>query len=262
MTDTSLFFNELAEMLGADGDQFVIGHPFSCEDIKTNRRQAQEQLVATALPLVNIKKGTDFKSDGLASICWTAQCNGREVQCVSALDTTSSVPRFSLFFRPFSVANKWREMVKSRYQSTVLNELSWELPVGTDTALYGIDSGTPLDSAFPFNINPAVVFESPVLTKPVSGISKVDEVVKHAAAVYGQRHYGPHVISPPNLLSFWEVSVSGVKIEVANMLTMNDNREVVHMRMCMRPWPAVRLFHDRIQHISEKLTDNSFLEFT
>jgi len=53
-----------------------------------------------------------------------------------------------------------------------------------------------------------------------------------------------------------------VKIEVANTLTMNENKEVVHMRMCMRPWPAVRLFHDRIQHISEKLTDNSFLEFT
>jgi hypothetical protein len=262
MTNTTLFFDELAEILAIDGDQFLIGHPFSCVDIEANRRQAQEQLIATAVPLVNIKRETDFKGAGLASVSWTAQCNGREVQCVSALDVTSSVPRFSLFFRPFSVANKWREMVKYRYQSTILNEFVWELPAGTDTALYGIDPGMTLDSAFPFDINPAVVFESPVLTKPVSGISKVDEVVKHAAAVYGQRHYGPHIISPPYLLSFWEVSVSGVKIEVANTLTMNENKEVVHMRMCMRPWPAVRLFHDRIQHISEKLTDNSFLEFT
>ena len=257
-----LFVAELVnDSLSNDEVMVTLKHPMLCQDLLLGKNELLDIAAEIAQPLSHIAKINTFVNETMSAIYWNAQSDGREINGITIATTKSNGIEVSIVFRPFGATEKWRE---TQIQSNRLDLplAAWLLPENVDTSIeIEVDEET-FNARLPFELAPDVIFDSPVLSAPVTGADKVETVIKHAAAVYGMRNYGPKMMSATSLLSLWEVEVSGELLEVANIITLDDQKRVKSMLMFMRPWPAIELFRDRVKALSSNLQDQSFLDFS
>jgi hypothetical protein len=96
---------------------------------------------------------------------------------------------------------------------------------------------------------PNVVLMAPMLTKPLSGVSDVLNVVRHAAAVAGPIKYVFQASDTKQTFLLWKGEVDGHSLEAVTILVDDENGLISEIRVLMRPWPVSTLFRDQMYEL-------------
>lgn len=261
MVAKDLFLTELLEKAGPGGPrEILLRHPFLRGEIR-GAAEVAAALERLAHPLSALSEAEAYSQPGLAAKCWDADMEGGKIRGVTAvsLDASGSGAEVSIMLSTFPSASSWRQRVMAE-SSHLLPRREWELPGGQDIPGPPAVPESGLDPKLPFPIAGDMVFRSPVLSKPVRGPELIRRVFAHTSAIYGDRRYGPKIQAGRSVMSFWEASVSGFPLQVANEIRFNGNREAEEMVMSMRPWPVVKLFRDQCLERTRHFLDGSYFE--
>lgn len=260
--DTRDFFlRDLLDKLNPDEpDSIRLQHPFVLAEIR-GAGEVSAALDRLAEPLSSLCGAGEYYQPGLAARCWDADFEGRKVRGVTAVSVPGSGAGIeaAILLSTYPSASQWREQARAD-SSLSVPKAGWELPAGANIADSPADPESGLDPKLPFPIAEDMVFHSPILSKPVHGPELISRVFAHTSAIYGDRKYGPKLQAGRNVVSFWEASISGFTIQVANEIRFNGKREVDEMVMSMRPWPVVKLFRDRCLARTHHFLDVSYFE--
>jgi hypothetical protein len=93
-----------------------------------------------------------------------------------------------------------------------------------------------------------VVMHSPVLVKPIVGRELVAITISnssHSRDTPGQYIFERRIDERTTLLR-WQGTVEGHKIESLELLTDNENGLLVERTVAYRPFPALKIFRDRL----------------
>lgn len=256
-----MFLTELQEKVSPKGaDGILLRHPFVRGEIRGADAVAAA-LERLAGPLSSLNGAEAYSQPGLAAKCWDADFEGRKIRGVTSVSVPESGNgiEMAVMLSTYPSAALWRERIMAEY-SHILPPPEWELPGGRDVVEPPRIPESALDPKLPFPIAKDMVFRSPILSKPVYGPELITRVFAYTSAIYGDRRYGPKIQAGRNVMSFWEGSVSGFPLQVANEIRFNANREVEEMVMSMRPWPVVKLFRDQCMALTRHFMDNSYFE--
>lgn len=248
LTTNNMFVSELLEEMNVSSDADVnFKHPFSCQEVKGYDliKKLAEHIQS---PVGGIELGPCFSSDDVVAKCWTVAFAGDTIQGVTTVVAEDGDYEVRILLNTFPKTREWREAVRSA-TGDLMQEDGWEFPPGTDTSTPEYDPSEELDAKLPPGIVLAddVIFEAPIAVKGMQGLELVTRAIGHASATYGPRDYRHRVMSGPLMLSLWNVSVSGLRIEAANLIQMNQEGKVAKMTVSFQPWPAIKLFHDRMR---------------
>ncbi len=243
-----MFVTELLNQLSpAKEDTYSFKHPFS--HISTDgleKATMLSELIQT--PVEEIGLTQSFQNEEVAAVCWYVKINQHKVQGVTALVKEENSWEIRIMLNSFPATQFWREKVHA-LSKELMDEAGWEFPAGTDTSTPEYNPSEKLDPKLPPGITLAddVVFEAPIVSKALEGLETVTTAIGHASAVYGPREYKHKIMSGPFILSLWNVNISGIKVEAANLIQMNAEMKVAKMTVSFQPWPAIKLFHDRMR---------------
>lgn len=255
------FLGELLEKLTPEQPENIhLQHPFSREEIQGSKQvfSALEQL---ANPLSSLCGDSEYSQPGFSAKCWDANFNGRKIRGVTTVCTPGSGGgvESAIMLNAFPAASLWREQVMMDSHDR-FPQSAWDLPFDANPASVPLVPESELDPKLPFSIAEDMIFHSPVLSRPALGSELITRIFAHTSVIYGDRKYGPKIQIGSNVFSFWEATVSGFKIQVANEIHFNEKREVDEMVMSMRPWPVVNLFREQCLARTEHFLDVSYFE--
>jgi hypothetical protein len=92
-----------------------------------------------------------------------------------------------------------------------------------------------------------VVIYSPVLLKPISGKARYLKIIEAAIGFTG---------TPKDIIEFhdgrktmltWQGTIQGHDLDIAFLLTDNEEGKVESLRKLMRPWPVVEIFRNAMR---------------
>lgn len=259
--DKDFFIRELLEMLNpAEPKRMRLRHPFVRAEIQ-GEAEVSGALERLGGALSSLRGANEYSQPGLAAKCWEADFDGSKIRgatAVSAPETGDGVVA-AILVSTYPSASRWRDHVKAGASGTP-PQSAWELPAGEDIAAAPPEPESGLDPKLPFPIAEDMVFHSPVLSIPVRGPDLITRIFAHTSAIYGDRKYGPKIQAGRSVMSFWEASISGFAIEVANEIRFNAKGEAEEMAMSMRPWPVVKIFRDRCIAKTRHFLDNSYFQ--
>jgi hypothetical protein len=92
--------------------------------------------------------------------------------------------------------------------------------------------------------SPDVVLLAPMLTKPVTGVSQVLNVIGHAAKLAGPIQYTLEVSDSKQTFLLWKGQVVGFPLEATTILIDGDDGLIHEVRVLMRSWPVVTIFRN------------------
>src|SRR5262245_3702048 len=106
-----------------------------------------------------------------------------------------------------------------------------------------IESGASKEK-FSKLFSPNVVLWAPMLTKPVTGVDQVLNVVRNAATIAGPIQYTLEVSDGKQTFLLWKGKAGGFPLEAATILVDGDDGLIREVRVLMRSWPVVTIFRD------------------
>lgn len=269
-TTQSMFTAEIIEALKNNNSSvssplsiqhFQLKHPFSWQpvsgltDIDTLTQHVQA-------PVESIELTQSFNNgENVAACCWRVTLDGFEIQGTTAAVLEENTVEIRILLNSFPATRQWRESVMSLSQQLMPSQ-GWEFPAGTDLSTPEYDPAEPLDAKLPPGIVLAedVIFEAPIVLKGIQGRELVTRTIGHASAVYGPRDYRHKIQSGHLIMSLWNVSVSDIRIEAANLIQINQEGKVAKMTVSFQPWPAIKLFHDRMRVRTKAFLDADYFE--
>jgi hypothetical protein len=92
--------------------------------------------------------------------------------------------------------------------------------------------------------SPDIVLWAPMLTKPVTGVSQVLNVIGHAARIAGPVQYTLEVGDSKQTVLLWKGQIRGFTLDAATILVDGENGLIREVRVLMRSWPVVTLFRN------------------
>ena len=97
-----------------------------------------------------------------------------------------------------------------------------------------------------------VVFNSPILVKPVTGRDAVAAIFAQSSSTRGSGTYTSELkIDERTTFLRWQGSIDGRKLESFEVIVDDDQGRIVERTISMRPYPAVKMFRDAM-HASLK----------
>src|SRR5262245_61963607 len=93
---------------------------------------------------------------------------------------------------------------------------------------------------------PEAVLFAPMLSKPVTGVSRVLDVLSHAARIAGPIECTLEVNDPRQTFLMWKGRVGGFPLEAVTVIVDGDDGRIEEVRVLMRPWPVVTIFRDEM----------------
>ncbi|HEY9067199.1 MAG TPA: hypothetical protein VIO33_19605 [Burkholderiaceae bacterium] len=97
-----------------------------------------------------------------------------------------------------------------------------------------------------------VVFNSPILARPIAGREAVAAIFAQSSSTRGSGRYtAESKIDDRTTFLRWEGTIEGRKLESLEVITDNEEGLIVERTIAMRPYPAVKLFRDAM-HASLK----------
>lgn len=256
-TTQSMFVSELLDVLRLSNGSasspfsdktFRLKHPFSWQPV-SGLQVIQTLTQHIQSPVQNIELTQQFNnSENVVACCWRVTLEGSQIQGTTAVVADENSVEIRILLNSFPATRQWRESVMALSGGLMPSE-GWEFPQGTDLSTPEYDPAEKLDPKLPPGIVLAddVIFEAPIVLKGLQGIELVTRAIGHASAVYGPRDYKHKIKEGHCLLSLWNVAVSGIPIEAANLIQMNQQGKVAKMTVSFQPWPAIKLFHDRMR---------------
>lgn len=90
-----------------------------------------------------------------------------------------------------------------------------------------------------------VVFNSPILVKPIAGREAVAAIFAQSSSTRGGGTYTAEFkIDDRTTFLRWEGSIEGRKLESFEVIVDDEQGLIVERTIAMRPYPAVKLFRD------------------
>jgi len=97
-----------------------------------------------------------------------------------------------------------------------------------------------------------VVFNSPILARPIAGRADVAAIFAQSSSTRGSGTYTSELrIDDRTTFLRWEGSIEGRKLESLEVIVDDEQGLIVERTIAMRPYPAVKLFRDAM-HASLK----------
>jgi len=97
-----------------------------------------------------------------------------------------------------------------------------------------------------------VVFNSPILARPIAGREAVAAIFAQSSSTRGSGRYtAESKIDDRTTFLRWEGTIEGRKLESLEVITDDEEGLIVERTIAMRPYPAVKLFRDAM-HASLK----------
>jgi len=105
-----------------------------------------------------------------------------------------------------------------------------------------------------------VVLLAPMLSKPVTGVSQVLNVVGEAAKIAGPIQYTLEVRDSKQTFLLWKGQMGGFTLEAATILVDGDDGLIRQVRVLMRSWPVVTLFRNAMYKALSATLPQNFWE--
>jgi hypothetical protein len=237
-------------------DGLSLRHPMAFGET-VGRDRVELFVAATASVFSEIKPTLSWKADDMSAREWHGLFHDHLIRGVTVVRRFDKRLQVDIFFASFP--RLMRQALRDSCRE-FLDTDQWRLPPGIDTSLPFIPDNEILDAKLPFGFTSDVFLTSPVACKPVRGIADVERLCGHSILVYGERVNGPRLTVGATTLSLWTGSVSGLPLEVANVIHWGDAQHAKGMAMAMRPWPVVALFQARMQARTLPFLDMSYFE--
>ncbi|MGE4519704.1 MAG: nuclear transport factor 2 family protein [Desulfobacteraceae bacterium] len=100
-----------------------------------------------------------------------------------------------------------------------------------------------------------VVFYSPVVHTPQEGkdITKLYLTAALYVFVNETFHYVREVVSENNAVLEFETEIDGIKINGVDMISWNENSEIISFKVMLRPLKAINLIHKMMGEMLQKV---------
>jgi hypothetical protein len=103
--------------------------------------------------------------------------------------------------------------------------------------------------ATPAQISPLladnVVFNSPILVRPIDGREAIAAIFAQSSATRGSGRYTAEFkLNERTTFLRWEGTIAGHKIESFEVIVDNEQGLIVERTVALRPYPALKLFRD------------------
>ena len=90
-----------------------------------------------------------------------------------------------------------------------------------------------------------VVFNSPILVRPIKGREVIATIFAQSSSTRGSGTYTAELkLDERTTFLRWEGTMDGHKIESFEVIVDNDQGLIVERTIALRPYPAVKLFRD------------------
>jgi hypothetical protein len=97
-----------------------------------------------------------------------------------------------------------------------------------------------------------VVFNSPILVRPIAGRDAVAAIFAQSSSTRGGGTYTSEIkVDERTTFLRWQGSIQGRKLESFEVIIDDEDGRIVERTIAMRPYPAVKLFRDAM-HASLK----------
>jgi hypothetical protein len=109
---------------------------------------------------------------------------------------------------------------------------------------------------------PEAVLFAPMLSKPVTGASRVLDVLSHAARIAGPIECTLEVNDPRQTFLTWKGRVGGFPLEAVTVIVDGDDGRIEEVRVLMRPWPVVTIFRNEMYDALSAKIPRDYWELT
>ena len=90
-----------------------------------------------------------------------------------------------------------------------------------------------------------VVFNSPILVRPIAGREAVAAIFAQSSSTRGNGTYTAEFkLDARTTILRWEGTIEGHKLESLEVILDNEQGLIVERTIAMRPYPALKLFRD------------------
>jgi len=97
-----------------------------------------------------------------------------------------------------------------------------------------------------------VVFNSPILVRPIQGRDVVAAIFAQSSSTRGSGAYTAEFkLDPRTTFLRWVGTMDGHKIESLEIIVDNEQGLIVERTVALRPYPAVKLFRDAMHAVLE-----------
>jgi hypothetical protein len=108
-----------------------------------------------------------------------------------------------------------------------------------------------------------VILISPILMKPLSGKERYLKVITAAIGFTGAPKDIIELRNGPMTMLTWQGTIQGHALDIAFLLTDNEEGKVESVRKFMRPWPVVGVFRDAMRsHFKETTLPEDYWSIT
>jgi hypothetical protein len=105
-----------------------------------------------------------------------------------------------------------------------------------------------------------VTLLAPMLTKPITGIDPVANVLGCAARVAGPIEYTLETQDPGQTFLMWNGQSHGFSLQAVTILREDSRGLIREIRVLMRPWPVVTFFRDDMRDLLGEMVPHDFWE--
>lgn len=198
-----------------------------------------------------------FSAPGVRAQGWTAQHKEHRIPGITVAADTGEALEITMMLNSFPKTVAWRnDVAASGFEA--IEPGMWDLPPGTDTSVCAAATDVETGPPMRFELAKDVVFNSPILLKPVVGAENVRIALSNAMDIFGDREFSPPVIEGSSVLSLWTCRLSGVPVDAATIIEAGEGQQVETLTVFVRPWPAFQLFRDRMIARVGHLIDESY----
>jgi hypothetical protein len=117
------------------------------------------------------------------------------------------------------------------------------------------ESGNPTPAQVSALLAEDVVFNSPILVRPIEGRELIAAIFAQSSSTRGSGNYTAEFkLDEQTTFLRWVGTIEGHKLESLEIIVDNDQGLIAERTIALRPYPAVALFRDAMyQSLNEKL---------
>src|SRR3977135_2739301 len=107
------------------------------------------------------------------------------------------------------------------------------------------ESGKPTPAQVSALLAENIVFNSPILVRPIEGREVIAAIFAQSSSTRGSGTYTAEFkLDERTTFLRWEGTMAGQKIESLEVIVYDDQGLIVQRTIALRPYPAVKLFRD------------------
>ena len=117
------------------------------------------------------------------------------------------------------------------------------------------ESGKPTPAQVSELLAENIVFNSPILARPIEGREAITAIFAQSSSTRGSGNYTAEFkLNEHTTFLRWVGTMDGRKLESLEIIVDNEEGKIVERTIALRPYPAVKLFRDAMyEALKDKL---------